>query len=126
MTDFEIGGWPIVARREAPGQRWWPVTSLIALLWLGPSGASAQEVATDSVWVVPGARYRASGLHRFLFGSTYRDLWGIKIKVPVLHLGDSTGGLTPIGKGGGNQTQSLRLAAGDGRNFVFRMFDKDP
>jgi hypothetical protein len=126
MTNVEMGGRPIVACRAARGHRWSVLTLVSALLVLTPAGSEAQDGAPDSVAVVPGARYHASGLHRFLFGSNYRDLWGTKIRVPVLHLGDSTSGLTPTEKGGGKQTQALRFSSGDGRSFVFRMFDKDP
>jgi hypothetical protein len=117
----------MVASRAARGHRRvvFGLTSVLALLVFARWPARAQDGA-DSVSVTPGIRYRGSGLHRFFFGSTYRDLWATTIKVPVLRLGDSTGGLTPTEKAGGKQTQGLRLSAGDGRSFVFRMFDKDP
>lgn len=82
--------------------------------------------AQDSVTVVAGERYDAGGLHRFLFGSGYRDLWTTPIRVPVLDLATFAGGLTPVRRGGGRQTVSLRLRAPDGREFTFRSVDKDP
>ncbi len=73
-----------------------------------------------------GPRYRASGLHRLLFGREYRSLWSTPISVPVLDLRTFAGGLKPVSKGGGQQTKSLLLVAGDGREFFFRSVDKDP
>src|SRR5690349_7684664 len=115
MTDIDIGGSPMVASRGGRGHRWLlGITSVVLLLAVGSRPAPAQNGAPDSVTLIPGLRYRASGLHRFLFGATYRDLWTTKITVPVLRLGDSTGGLTPTEKGGGRQTQALRFTSGDG------------
>jgi hypothetical protein len=48
------------------------------------------------------------------------------VRVPVLDLGSQAGGLTPIGVGGGRQTPSLRLRAADGREYAFRLVDKEP
>ena len=87
-----------------------------------PAAARAQR---DTV-VVAGERYHASGLKRFLFGSSYRDLWTAPVRVPVLELGSYAGGLAPTGVGGGRQTPSLRFRAADGREFAFRLVDKDP
>ncbi|OLC31876.1 MAG: hypothetical protein AUH81_17115 [Candidatus Rokubacteria bacterium 13_1_40CM_4_69_5] len=44
----------------------------------------------------------------------------------VLDLSRFGGGLTPLKRGGGRQTKSLRLRAADGRAYVFRSVDKDP
>jgi hypothetical protein len=93
-----------------------------ALAAAAPHLASAQR---DTV-VAAGPRYRASGIERFLFGSSYRDLWTTPVRVPVLDLGTHAGGLTPAGVGGGRQTPSLRLRAADGREFAFRLVDKEP
>jgi hypothetical protein len=76
--------------------------------------------------VVPGAHYRAGGLHTLLFGRHYRELWTTPIRVPVLDLAGFAGGLTPTERGGGKQTRSLRFAAVDGREYQFRSLDKDP
>ena len=101
-----------------------------ALLVLLPALTAAQTrpvttVGTDSAVIAFSARYRAGGLHRFLLGDTYRDLWGTPIRVPVLDLRKFAGGLTPLKLSGGNQTTSLRFTAADGSEYVFRMVDKD-
>jgi hypothetical protein len=90
-------------------------------LSLLPAALAAQRDTT----VVAGARYRAGALHRWLLGSTYRDLWTGPVTVPVLDLGTFAGGLTPLEKGGGNQTKSLRFRGADGREYSFRSVDKD-
>lgn len=87
-----------------------------------PSPVAAQE---DTVTVVPGARYEAGAFNRTLFGSKYRDLWTMPIRVPLLRPDTFAGGLTVLQRGGGRQTVSLRLATPDGTQFVFRSVDKD-
>jgi hypothetical protein len=75
--------------------------------------------------VVAGKRYGAGPLHRLFLGSTWRNVWTTPVKVEVFDLG-SYGGLKPTKLGGGMQTKSLRLEAPDGREFRFRLVDKDP
>lgn len=93
-----------------------------------PAAASslAAQTAPDSVTVTPGARYEAGALHRWLLGSGNRHLWTTALRVPVLDLATWAGGLTPTERGGGMQTQSLRLRSADGIEYVFRSVDKDP
>ena len=73
-----------------------------------------------------GPRYKAGGIHRWLLGPTYRDLWTTPIEVEVLDLTSYAGGLTATKKGGGMQTKTLRFESGDGRRFRVRSVDKDP
>lgn len=87
-----------------------------------PRTASVQ----DSVTVVPGERYAAGSLHRLLFGSDCRSVWTTPLRVELLDLETFEGGVTPIRRGGGMQTASLRFATQDGRQFQFRSIDKDP
>ncbi len=90
----------------------------------GPAGG--QSAAAGAVTVVADSSFVRGGLHRLLFGPDYRDLWATPIRVDVLDLDAFAGGLRPIRRGGGRQTASLRLQAGDGRQFVFRSVRKDP
>ncbi len=102
------------------------------LLALWPSVGSAQAAlapvapspGTDSVEVVAGAQYKASGLHRWLLGDAYRGLWTTPVMVPVLNLQSFAGGLRPLKAGGGNQTRSLRLVTPDDVEYVFRSVAK--
>ncbi|MDQ6872651.1 MAG: hypothetical protein M3037_11720, partial [Gemmatimonadota bacterium] len=79
---------------------------------------------TDSVVVVPGEIYEAGHFHQALLGKNYREEWTAPIKVPVLNLRTFHGGLKPGKKGGGAQTVSLRFAAADGSEWVFRSVKK--
>jgi hypothetical protein len=81
----------------------------------GQSEAPVARSRPESVTVTPGALYAAGGLHRFFFGDHYRDLWTTPIRVQVLDLQRFAGGLTPVKRGGGEQTKSLRFDGGDGR-----------
>ena len=110
---------------QARFSRVFVVTALLA-----PLAASAvcqappATVPPDSVEVVAGKHYGAGGFHRLLFGSGYRDLWTMPIRVEVLDLRTFGGGLRPLKKGGGFQTKSLHLVTPDHVEYVFRSADK--
>ncbi|HET7234482.1 MAG TPA: hypothetical protein VFJ16_31000 [Longimicrobium sp.] len=89
-----------------------------------PVPAPIPAGAADAV-VVVAPRYHASRIHRFWMGDGYRELWETPIRAPVVDLGGFAGGLTPVRRGGGRQTRSLRLRGADGRDYVFRSLDKD-
>lgn len=76
--------------------------------------------------VVPGERFRAGSLKRWIFGSDYRQLWTTPIEVGVLDLDSVGGGLTPLRPGGFGQSISLHFAGADGRGYTVRSMDKDP
>lgn len=97
------------------------VPAALALLAAAPLAA---QRAGDTVTVVPGAEYRAGGLKRTLLGSTWRELWTMPVRVPVLDLSRHAGGLTPTERGGGNQTASLRFRGRDGKEYAFRSVNK--
>ncbi|WP_313790200.1 metallophosphoesterase [Flagellimonas yonaguniensis] len=61
-----------------------------------------------------------SGFHKLLWGERYRKYYGTKVKAPTVLLDTLFGGLTVVRKGGGNQSNSLRLADKDGREYVMR------
>ncbi|HEU4954981.1 MAG TPA: hypothetical protein VFT28_10425, partial [Gemmatimonadales bacterium] len=96
-----------------------------------PTAAAAQAVAEhappgETLAIPPGPQYEAGWLHRWLFGSHYRDLWTTPLEAPVLDLDKFAGGLRVTRKGGGEQTKSLRLRGADGKEYQFRSIDKDP
>jgi len=113
-------------RRDKPVAR----TGLVLVsLLLGAAAlpAAAQDADSPRVQrVTPSSRYAASGIHRFFFGYDYRRVWTTPITVDVLDLRSYAGGLTPVGTGGGQQTEALRFVSTDGRPFTFRSLDKDP
>ena len=60
-------------------------------------------------------------------GHNYREEWTTSIAgVPVFDIGNEHGGLTPIKRGGGLQTISLRMKAQDGKQYVLRSIEKFP
>lgn len=80
----------------------------------------------DSVTVVPNEDLAAGPLKRFFFGDLYRDVWTAPIRVPVLRMDTTCGGLTAKTTGGGMQTRSLRLKGGNGHDYVVRTIKKYP
>ncbi len=82
---------------------------------------------TDSTRVVRAdPRLAAGPIKRFFFGDNYRDVWAAPVGLPVLDLGRARGGLTPLKRGGGYQTTSLRLGNPEEREFVLRQVRKSP
>jgi hypothetical protein len=104
--------------------------------WLTPDLASASAADTFAlaratpqppmVAVVPAStHYQAGRFRQWLQGANYRREWQQPIAVPVLNLSTAQGGLTPLKRGGGLQTQSLRLRATNGQEFVLRSIEKN-
>lgn len=65
-----------------------------------------------------------SGFFKFLWGDRYRDYYSTPIEVPTIKLDTLFGGLTPIRKGGGTQSKSLRLENPEGVQYVMRALKK--
>ena len=62
-----------------------------------------------------------------LLGNNYRQEWETVIHgVPVIDIEEKLGGLEIRKRGGGLQTRSLRLEAGDERQYVLRSVEKFP
>ena len=79
-----------------------------------------------NVTMAASPQYQASKFKRFWLGDHYRELWATPVEVPVVNLDTMKGGLTPIKRGGGLQTLSLRMENADGKQFVIRTINKDP
>lgn len=100
---------------------------------LGPCGVSDEEIAAmcatnsgETMQVIPGPEYDTGAFGRFLLGEHYRDAWTTPVTVPVKMASSLLGGLEPLRRGGGLQTNSLRFLAPDGKELVFRSVDKSP
>ncbi len=78
------------------------------------------------ITVTPEPDFKAGWLHELIFGKHWRDVWTTPVKVKILDLNTFAGGLTPIKKGGGFQTKSLRFKGNDGNIWKFRSINKDP
>ena len=103
---------------------------LFSSLLLPATGAlafaqSAAGGESDTV-VAAGPHYASSWLHRVFFGNLWREQWVMPVRVPLLDLEHTAGGLSPLRRGGGFQTLSLRFQGGDGKQYKFRTIDKDP
>ncbi|MEZ4994374.1 MAG: hypothetical protein R2824_28390 [Saprospiraceae bacterium] len=69
--------------------------------------------------------YERGGLWRFFFGEHYRDVYKAEVEVPLFDLERYLGGVEPIKRGGGAQTNSLRIEDEKGRQYTLRSIDKD-
>jgi len=74
--------------------------------------------ATSSIY--PVKLTQKGPVYRWLWGEHYRKYYGIPIEAPTADLTSLNGGFTPFREGGGNQSNSLRLKAADGQEFVMR------
>lgn len=76
--------------------------------------------------VVAGPEYQTGKLKGIWLGKHYRSSWTTPVNVPELDMDTTFQGLTILRKGGGRQTTSLKMRAGNGREYVFRSVNKDP
>jgi len=70
--------------------------------------------------------YNHSNLGLVILGDHYRKSFNETVEINLLDLATFKGGLKPVKKGGGNQTQSIRLEAEDGKQYAMRSLAKDP
>ncbi len=66
-----------------------------------------------------------SNFYNFLWGKKYRKTYSTPVTAKTVNLDTLFGGLTPIRKGGGNQSKTLRLKAKDGKQYVIRAMKKN-
>jgi hypothetical protein len=96
---------------------------ILFLLFIPLSYCSGQTSA-DSVSSPASPVFKISGSRTFWMGKNYRTEWKIPVKVPVINLATEKGGLTPIKKGGGKQTRSLRVEDVNGTEYTLRSVRK--
>ena len=75
--------------------------------------------------VIPGEEYSAGGFIKAFMGKHYRKDWSTEVIIPYLDLQNDYGGLKAFGKGGGKQTNSLKLINKNKEQFAFRSVNKD-
>ncbi len=63
--------------------------------------------------------------YKSLWGDRYRKYYSTEVKAPTVNLDILFGGLTPVRKGGGHQSKSLRLKDSEGREYVMRALRKN-
>ncbi|MEP3387950.1 MAG: metallophosphoesterase [Reichenbachiella sp.] len=79
----------------------------------------------DTMKVAPASlQYQASKSKRTWMGSNYREVWSLPVEAPIFNITEEKGGLEVIKRGGGMQTNSLRLEAKDGKQYVLRSVEK--
>ena len=66
-----------------------------------------------------------SKFYSFLWGNRYRKYYSTPIAAKVVTLDTLLDGLTPIRKGGGTQSRTLRLKSKDGKQYVMRAMKKN-
>ena len=66
-----------------------------------------------------------SKFYQWLWGQRYRKEYSKKITAPTVYLDTLYGGLTPVRKGGGNQSNSLRLKDISGKEYTMRALRKN-
>lgn len=107
-------------------ERHWRTPDLAPVPAADTFAVARSRPQSPRVAVVPAStRYQAGRFRRWLQGANYRREWQQPITVPVLDLRTAQGGLTPLKRGGGLQTQSLRLRSATGQEFVLRSIDKN-
>lgn len=67
----------------------------------------------------------AGPIKSFFVGDQYRKMWTTEVTVPIINLEKELGGLTPVKKGGGMASNSLRLVAEDEKEYILRSINKD-
>lgn len=97
----------------------------IAQLSQSDSLTIRQSSFGDSISMPISTKYKASASKEFFWGKHYRKEWGTIVSFPVLDMKTFKGGLTPDKMGGGHQSKSLRVIAGDGKEYVLRTVEKD-
>ncbi len=103
------------------------IHKILYIILLTPLLLAAQnDYAKKYITLKPGAAFEANWTHEVVFGAHWRDIWNTPIKVEILDLDKFAGGLSPIKRGGGKQTKSLRLMGKDGNIWKFRSMSKYP
>lgn len=85
------------------------------------------QIKEDSIKVQTNADFNhVSRFHRSIFGENYRKEWSAPTKLPVIKISSIHGGLTPLQRGGGQQSRSLRLIDKKGKEWAMRSVNKYP
>ncbi|MFB9056751.1 metallophosphoesterase [Mariniflexile ostreae] len=71
------------------------------------------------------AETRKNKVYEFLWGKRYRKQYSTPVKAKTVRLDTLFGGVTPIRKGGGTQSVSLRLETKGGKQYVMRAVRKN-
>jgi hypothetical protein len=92
--------------------------SLTALFSIDPDKELVTVPMTDR-------DYSKKGLGKKIWGVHYREAYVQDITVPQLNLNEFKGGVQPVKRGGGYQTNSLRLETEEEKQYTMRSVKKD-
>jgi hypothetical protein len=76
------------------------------------------------VTMAAGERFAASRSKQFWWGKHWRNEWIKPVSFQVFDLDTMAGGLTPLKRGGGHETKTLRMLGKNGKEYVLRTIDK--
>lgn len=76
--------------------------------------------ATGKTTIYSAKQTKAGKFYTWFWGEHYRKYYALQIEAQTANLSELNGGYTPFREGGGNQSNSLRLKAADGQEFVMR------
>ena len=81
--------------------------------------------AVKKASVYSSSETERTGFFKSLWGDRYREEFSTEVSAPTVRLDTLFGGLTPVRKGGGHQSKSLRLEDAKGREYVMRALRKN-
>jgi hypothetical protein len=82
-------------------------------------------ITTQDTTIAANEKFAAGPLKELFLGKQYRDMWATPVSATVIDLEKAKGGLTPIKKGGGMASNSLRMEKEDGKQYILRSIKKD-
>src|SRR5687768_10747864 len=105
-------------------KRFFPGIALCFVFIISSLVSTAQNDSSRTMTVAANPKFKNNGSKRFWMGANYRTEWTTPITVPVINMSTEKGGLTPVKRGGGKQTKSLRVEDPEGRQYSFRSIQK--
>ncbi|NOT52952.1 MAG: hypothetical protein HOP10_16970 [Chitinophagaceae bacterium] len=97
---------------------------LLFIFFIFSSVISGNAQINGNSATAAGGNFEDDRGRHFWMGANYRKEWNTPITVPLLNLATEKGGLTPVKRGGGKQTKSLRVEDKNGREYVIRSITK--
>ena len=97
---------------------------LYSLTLLIPVADCIAQDTKDSTSVAGSTLFRINKGRTFWMGANYRKEWKTPVRVPIINMATEYGGLTPVKRGGGKQTRSLRIKDTSGKEYNFRSIQK--
>ena len=100
------------------------VTAVVLVVSDRPTAQTASGTGQQTAVVVAGEQYGSPPGPTLFLGDDYRDVWTTPVRVDVLDLDATAGGLQPVMRVGGQASAGLALRGADGRDYTFRSIDK--